>query len=130
MAKPKMIGHLSIGPDGKLWGCAWGVLTAGGSDTGYALFKIDPDATDPANSVMDSVIVYQNAESGSPWRGFYLYWHDGLLYTTIGRYLTVFDPNDLSQYTKILNSRVTLMTMDANGNIFYAIESNLYKLSK
>lgn len=127
MAKPKMIGHLSIGPDGNLWGGAWGNLTADPmGDKGYALFKMNPDT----NEIQDSVIVYMNAESGSTWRGFYLYWYDGLLYTTIGRYLTVFDPNNLADNTRILNSNVTLMTMDANGNIFYAIDSNLYKLPK
>ncbi len=126
MDVPKMIGHLSFGPDGKLWGGAWGILAEGAADTGYALFKMDPDT----HAVLDSEIVYKNASSGSPWRGFYLYWHDGKLYTTLGRYLTVFDPNDLSQNTRILNSNVTLMTMDADGNLFYAVDSRLYKLLK
>lgn len=129
MATPRLIGHLLFDQSGLLYGAAWGDLDEGGQ--GFAIFKMAADGT---NQVLDSEILYKNAPPGNTWRGFYLRWGaDGLLYTTVGRNLTAFDPLDLSRYSKVVNSNVTFMDLGTDGSpgrqaIYYAQDSKLFKL--
>lgn len=120
---PQLIGHLTFDAAGNLWGGAYGVTATG---TAFAIFKMNP-----SNYSVDSYkLIYENLPRGSGWRGFYLYFgNDGLLYTTIGRYLTVFDPADLTQYTKVVDKTVHLMVVGMNGELYYTTGgTKLYKL--
>lgn len=114
----KLIGDLSFGPDGLLWGVTWGVAQNG--TPVYSVFAMDP----ASHQVKKSRLLYPNAPSGSTWRPYFLRWSaDGLLYTTIGRSLTVIDPATMS-YKKLLN-HADLMTLADNGDIYYAEGSHL-----
>jgi hypothetical protein len=118
-----MIGSLSFGPDGLLWGIECGLDNTGA--TVFALFAIDPTT----DTVVKST-VYKNGSKASSWRPFFMEWgDDGLLYTTIGRQLVVFDPNTL-QYKQLVSGYVHLMTLGPDGSIYYsnASDSYLYEL--
>ena len=133
MAKPQILGGFAFGPDGMLYGSAWGDLDSSqGGGTGFAIYKMDPANMDSNHTnALASVIVYKNSAVGSSWRQFYMYFgSDGFLYTTLGRYLTAFDPADLSKNTQILNVNTSLMTMGTDGSIYYTEKSRLYKLPK
>lgn len=85
----------------------------------------------PSNySVISYKLIYENLPRGSGWRGFYLYFgNNGLLYTTIGRYLTVFNPADLNSNTKVVEKNVQLMVVGMNGELYYTTGgTKLYKL--
>ncbi|UKS28716.1 hypothetical protein LOZ80_07260 [Paenibacillus sp. HWE-109] len=123
---PTLIGHFTFDANNNLWGAAYGTKAAGG--TTFVIFQLNPSDF----SVMKSYFIYDNSSPGNAWRGFYLYFgSDGLLYTTVGRYLTVFDPNDLSRNTKVVNRNVQLMILGANGDIYYTTGGpELYTLPK
>jgi hypothetical protein len=110
---PVMIGSLTFGKDGLLWGAADG-----------ALFALNPDTLEVVKS---KVLTSMNYDSDSAWRPFYLRWGaDGLLYTTIGRKVTVFNTVNMG-YT-ILNGYAGLATLGNDGNIYYASGSKLMML--
>lgn len=110
---PKLIGDLSFGPDGLLWGIAGGTV-----------FALDPDTY---RLVKSKMIFPSNYVSNSNWRPYYIRWgSDGLMYTTLGRNLTVIDPSTL-EYT-VVEPGVSLMTIGDDGNLYYASGSNLMKL--
>lgn len=114
----KLIGDLSFGPDGLVWGVTWGVALNGSPI--YSVFAMDPST----HEVIKSKLLYPNAPSGSTWRPYFLRWgDDGLLYTTVGRSLTVLDPATMS-YKRLLNN-VSLMTVAEDGSILYAGGSHL-----
>jgi hypothetical protein len=116
---PIMIGSLSIGPDGLLWGIVYG-KNAANSDA-YALF-----AMDPATKAIVKSTLFKNGATGSTWRPFNMKWgDDGLLYTTIGRYLVVFDPETL-QYKQLVNGYVSLFTLADDGSIYYSTTNDSY----
>lgn len=121
---PTLIGHLTFDAAGNLWGAAHGKRD-NGIET-FAIFEMNPVDF----SVISYKLVYDQSPGGSKWRGFYLYFgSDGLLYTTIGRYLTVFKPSDLSQYTKVVDKNVQLMALAPNGDIYYTTGGRkLFKL--
>lgn len=111
---PKMIGDLSWGPDGLLWGAA---------DVDGLIFAIDPDN----GQVVKSKRLSPEANTGSVWRPFYLRWgSDGMLYTTAGRQLTAVDPVTMESH-KLMDG-VNLMTISDNGSIYYSKGPSLYKL--
>ncbi|MGN7759959.1 hypothetical protein [Paenibacillus sp. 22594] len=122
LTSPRLLGGLSFGPDGMLWGGAWGSDEEGGHI--YAIYALDPDT----NKVMKSKLFYPKASGGSPWRAFYLRWgQDGLLYTNIARYLTVVDPISMKS-RKLVETSTNLVDLGVDGSIYYASGPNLYKL--
>lgn len=113
-----MIGGLSEGPDGLLWGITYGTVSEGVSS--YSIFAMDPDTYE----LKKSKVMYQGASSGSQWRPYFMRWgEDGLLYTTIGRSLTVFNPETLD--SKKLVESTSLMAIADDGGIFYSQGANL-----
>lgn len=120
---PKMIGELSIGPDNNLWGVAYGINDNGENNS--VVFAMDPETKE----ILKSTELYTGVAGGSSWRPFYLRWDDsGYLYTTAGRYLTVIDPDTMAS-KQLIEEKVDLMDLDANGDIYYASGANLHKLS-
>ena len=110
---PVMIGSLTFGKDGLLWGAADG-----------ALFALDPDTLEVVKS---KVLTSMNYDSDSAWRPFYMRWGaDGLLYTTIGRKVTVFNTETMGY--DILSGYAGLATLGNDGNIYYASGSKLMML--
>ncbi|KIL49859.1 PQQ-binding-like beta-propeller repeat protein [Jeotgalibacillus soli] len=111
--KMQMIGDLSFGPDGLLWGIIDGII-----------FAMDPETFE----VVKSKIVYETAFNSSKFRPFYLQWgNDGLLYTTLNRKLTVVDPQTLNTQ-QLVDGTVNLMSLGTNGSIYYAMGSKLFEL--
>ena len=119
---PQMIGELSIGPDGNIWGIMWGSTPT--SDSAFALFVMNPETKE----IIKSRIMNTGAKASS-WRPFFMRWgqEDGLLYTTLGRELYVFDPDTLASI-KLVNDYVHLMTLGLDGSIYYAQGSKLMKM--
>ncbi|GIP38993.1 hypothetical protein J31TS4_22730 [Paenibacillus sp. J31TS4] len=116
---PIMIGSLSIGPDGLLWGIVYGKDAAG--NNAYALFAMDP----AAKTIVKSKL-FKNGATGSTWRPYYMKWSDdGILYTTIGRYLVAFDPETLD-YKQLVNGYVNLFTLADDGSIYYSTANDAY----
>lgn len=119
----KLIGELSIGPDGLLWGIADGYVD---ETTGYdaALFAMNPDTLE----IVKSKVITTSPYNTSKYRPYFIRWgKDGLMYTTIGRKLFAVDPEDLNARQLIPNT-VNLMTLGPDGTIYYTQSSNLYKL--
>ena len=112
---PKMIGALSFGEDGLLWGAVDGTI-----------FAMDPDTFE----VVKSEVILQSTYSSSKWNPHYLRWgNDGLLYTTLARKLVVIDPDTLEH--KVFDELGTVhnMTLADDGTVYYAdANSTLYKL--
>ncbi len=118
---PQMIGELSIGPDGNLYGAMWGQSDI--SSSSFALFVMDPITKDILRSK-----VIATGQKASDWRPFFLYWGpDGLLYTTLGRQLIVFDPVTLA-YNKLVNPYVHVMALGPDGSVYYKNGAQLMKL--
>lgn len=122
LAKPEMIGELSIGPDGNLWGVAWGYDKAGAYNT--VVFAMEPDS----RKIVKSTELYKGVNRGSQWRPFFIRWdQQGYLYTTAGRTLTVIDPVTMKS-KQLVSGTVNLMDVDNEGNIYYTADENLYQL--
>ncbi|QGQ94031.1 hypothetical protein EHS13_03445 [Paenibacillus psychroresistens] len=122
LTSPILLGGLSFGPDGLLWGGAWGTDAQGGSI--YAIYAMNPNT----NAVVKSKLIYPNVSGGNTWRAFYLRWgKDGLLYTTIARYVTVFDPVTLKS-RKLVDAQTNLMDLGMDGSIYYTSGPTLFKL--
>jgi hypothetical protein len=116
---PLMIGSLAFGPDGLLWGIVHGNNESGAP--AFALFAMEPSTKTVVKSKL-----FPNGAKGSSWRPFYMKWsEDGLLYTTIGRYLVVFDPETL-EYKQLVNGYVNLFTIADDGSIFYSTANDPY----
>lgn len=110
---PKMIGELSFGPDGLLWGAVDGTI-----------FAMDP----ATYQVVKSKLIYPSTYAASKWRPIFLRWGtDGLLYTTLGRKLTVLDPDSMA-HVKVMDN-VHLMDIGDDGYVYYASGSHLFKLA-
>ncbi len=101
-----MIGELTFGSDGLLWGV---------SDKDGLVFALDPETFE----VKKYVATVPGATDMS-FRPYRLRWgDDGLLYTTAGWKISVIDPETM-EYKRILDNGVQIMTLDHNGNIWYA----------
>ena len=110
---PVMIGSLTFGSDSLLYGAADG-----------ALFAVDPDTLEVVKS---KVLTSMDYDTDSAWRPFYLRWGaDGLLYTTIGRRVSVFDTSTMAY--DYLTGYAGLATLGSDGDIYYASGSRLMKV--
>ncbi|WP_251552222.1 carbohydrate binding domain-containing protein [Neobacillus muris] len=110
---PRMIGDLSIGPDGYLWGAVEGTI-----------FKMDPETYE----VIDSKVIRPSLYNSSKWFPYRLEWGpDGMLYTTLSRSLIVIDPETLD-YKVLVEDFMNSMTVGVDGSIYYAVGSELYKI--
>ncbi|OCA81457.1 hypothetical protein A8F94_21485 [Bacillus sp. FJAT-27225] len=110
---PRMIGDLSIGPDGFLWGAVEGTI-----------FKMNPETYE----VVDSKVIRPSLYNSSKWFPYRLKWGpDGMLYTTLSRSLIVIDPKTLD-YKVLVEDFMNSMTVGVDGSIYYALGSELYKI--
>ncbi|UKS28713.1 cohesin domain-containing protein [Paenibacillus sp. HWE-109] len=113
--EPKLIGALTFGPDGLLWGSAYGKIDQEGG-MAVVLYAINP-ATD---QVVTYKVLNRNQKSFGNWRQFIMRWgDDGLLFAAIGRKLTVFDTHSPNlNYVKLLDD-VEIFDIGAEGTIYY-----------
>ncbi|MFK7691251.1 hypothetical protein [Paenibacillus sp. HJGM_3] len=120
----KIIGELSVGPDGLIWGIQDAfVNTTVGYDA--SIFALDPATLE----VVKAKKITQSPYSTSKYRPYYIRWgNDGLLYTTIGRKLFAIDPVTLAAKDLLPGKTVNLMTMADNGDIYYTDNTKLLKL--
>ncbi|WP_052342791.1 carbohydrate binding domain-containing protein [Bacillus sp. EB01] len=110
---PRMIGDLSIGPDGFLWGAVEGTI-----------FKMNPETYE----VVDSKVIRPSLYNSSKWVPYRLKWGpDGMLYTTLSRSLIVIDPKTLD-YKVLVEDFMNSMTVGVDGSIYYALGGELYKI--
>ncbi|WP_449540367.1 FIMAH domain-containing protein [Ferdinandcohnia sp. Marseille-Q9671] len=122
LAKPEMIGELSVGPDGNIWGVAWGLDSAGVANT--VIFAMNPENRE----IVKSLELYKGVTRGSQWRPFFIRWdNQGLMYTTAARKLTVIDPETMKS-KQLITDNVNLLDVDNEGNIYYTADHNLYQL--
>ncbi|WP_251413973.1 MULTISPECIES: hypothetical protein [Paenibacillus] len=110
---PCMIGELSAGPDGLIWGAIDGTL-----------FAMDPMTT----RIVKSRVFFPSEYKYSKYRPIYLRWGaDGYLYTTLARRLIVVDPVTL-EYMQLSDAIVGNMALDHHGRLYYAQNKELYRL--
>lgn len=108
---PRMIGELSAGPDGNIWGAVYGTI-----------FVMEP----VSGKVIRSRQVSESKYIGK-FRPVYLRWgQDGLLYTALGRKLVVVDPHTLD-YEIVDHETLSIMTLGRDGHIYYGKGSRLYR---
>lgn len=108
---PKMIGELSAGPDGNLWGAVDGTL-----------FVMEPRTGEVLRSKQVSPSKYNGK-----FRPVYLRWgRDGFLYTALGRMLVVVDPSTLA-YEIIDKGPLSIMTLGRDGHLYYGSGSRLFR---
>ncbi|MGN7384200.1 S-layer homology domain-containing protein [Paenibacillus sp. SAFN-117] len=106
---PKMIGELSFGPDGYLWGAVDGTI-----------FAMDVDT----NEVVKSKLIRPSLYNSSKWKPYRLEWSpDGMLYTTLSRKLIVIDPETL-QHKTIVDGFVNDMAIGIDGSIYYSPDAS------
>ncbi|WP_162848310.1 S-layer homology domain-containing protein [Paenibacillus nanensis] len=119
----KLIGELSVGPDGLIWGILDGFVS---ESAGYdaAIFAMNPDTLE----IVKSKVVTASPYNTSKYRPYYIRWgEDGLMYTTIGRKLIAIDPEDLRS-AQVIPGTVNLMAQTADGSLYYAQGSKLHKV--
>ncbi|MBD2868718.1 FIMAH domain-containing protein [Paenibacillus arenilitoris] len=110
-AAPKMIGGLSLGPDGLLWAAADG-----------AIFAVDP----ATQQIVKSKVIYPGVTDYGRWRPIQMRWGaDGYLYTTLAGQMTVIDPANLDS---VALGAAELMTLGEDGHIYYADSTVLKKI--
>lgn len=115
---PKAIGALSFGPDGLLWGAAYGTLFAMDPDT-YQIVK--EKEIHPTNWAFSHVWVPAKLRWGD----------DGFLYTTLGGVLTVVDPKTMA-HVVIPGTKANLMVVGKDPEktaIYYSEASKLKKIT-
>lgn len=120
----KIVGDLSVGPDGLIWGVQDAfVSTSVGYDA--SIFAIDPNTFE----VVKAKKITQSPYSTSKYRPYYIRWSaDGIMYTTIGRKLYAIDPETLEAKQLLPGKLVNNMTLADNGDIYYTDGTKLYKL--
>ncbi|RKN86221.1 S-layer homology domain-containing protein [Paenibacillus ginsengarvi] len=107
---PRMIGELSFGPDGLLWGAVDGTI-----------FAMDVQT----KQIVKSKMIQPSTYSTSKWMPFHLRWApDGMLYTTLSRKIIAVDPETL-KYKIIVNDFLNSMTIGIDGSIFYAPDAGV-----
>ncbi len=111
---PRMIGELSFGPDGNLWGAVDGTI-----------FAMNPDTKE----IVKSKVIRPSLYNSSKWLPYRLQWApDGMLYTTLSRKLIAIDPETLS-HKVLVEDFMNNMTVGANGSIYYALGSELHEIA-
>lgn len=102
---PRMIGEISFGPDGLLWGVVDGTI-----------FALDTNT----KQVVKSKLLFPSLYNTSKWKAYDLRWSpDGMIYTTLSRKLMVIDPETLRY--KIIDDAGLMndMTLGIDGSIYY-----------
>lgn len=115
--KPRAIGGLAFGPDGLLWGAAYGTL-----------FAIDPDTY---QTVKQKEIVPTDWVFGHYWVPVKLEWDaagDGVLYTTLGSKIVAVDTRTMTHYT-VPGTKSNLMDVGPDGNIYFSEADMLKKIT-
>ena len=111
---PRMIGGLSFGPDGNLWGAVDGTI-----------FAMDPDTKE----IVKSKVIRPSLYNSSKWFPYRLQWApDGMLYTTLSRKLIAIEPETL-EYKVLVEDFMNNMSVGVDGSIYYALGSNLYQIA-
>ncbi|MBS4208178.1 hypothetical protein [Bacillus sp. FJAT-50079] len=111
---PRMIGELSFGPDGNLWGAVDGTI-----------FAMDPETME----VVKSKLIRPSLYNSSKWFPYRLQWApDGMLYTTLSRSLIAIDPDTLA-HKIIVDDFMNNMTIGVDGSIYYALGNELYQIA-
>ncbi|WP_186668410.1 S-layer homology domain-containing protein [Sporosarcina sp. BP05] len=111
---PRMIGGLSFGPDGNLWGAVDGTI-----------FVMDP----VTKEIVKSKVIRPSLYNSSKWFPYRLQWApDGMLYTTLSRKLIAIDPETLA-YQVLVEDFMNNMSLGVDGSIYYALGSNLHKIA-
>ncbi|RAV21312.1 carbohydrate binding domain-containing protein [Paenibacillus contaminans] len=112
--KPPMIGDLTIGPDGLVWGA-----------TGSAIFALDPVTLDVVKSRTLYSSILDNAGS---WKPFELYFgEDGYIYSTIGNAITVIDPETLE--SNQLAPKANALALGKDGSAYYSLSGkDIYRI--
>lgn len=110
-APPRMIGELTVGPDGNIWGAIDGCL-----------FIMEPETCKIIRNIQVSPSRYHGK-----FRPVYLRWgQDGLLYTVLGRKLVIVDPVTLD-YEIVDHQTLSIMTLGKDGHIYYSRGSKMYR---
>ncbi|WP_409342321.1 S-layer homology domain-containing protein [Paenibacillus sp. MBLB4367] len=112
--KAKAIGNLSFGPDGLLWGAAYGTI-----------FAIDPVTykTVKQKEIVPTDWVYDHV-----WTPVKLQWDaEGILYTTLGSKLVAIDTKTMA-HTVIPGTKTNLMALGPDGNLYYSEASMLKRV--
>ncbi|MGI2294753.1 S-layer homology domain-containing protein [Paenibacillus sp. GXUN7292] len=111
---PKMIGELSFGPDGLLWGAVEGTI-----------FAMDVSTME----IVKSKVIRPSTYNTSKWMPYHLRWApDGMLYTTLSRKIIAIEPETL-KYKVIVDNFLNSMTIGIDGSIYYAPDAGV-SLSK
>lgn len=107
---PRMIGELTFGPDGLLWGAVDGTI-----------FAMSPETL----RVVKSKVICPSEYKYSRFRPYFLRWGpSGLLFTSLARKLIAVDPQTLDH--AILDEEpLALMTLGPDGNLYYNDVSHL-----
>lgn len=113
--KPNLIGELSVGPDGLIWGAVKN-----------AIFALNPETL---NVVKSKKIYPDGVLPEDAWGSIDLKWSNGLLYANFtGGNLTAIDPDTLD--SKMITKAYSFSIGD-DGDIYYSLGSNrtlLYKI--
>ncbi|MFC3773605.1 S-layer homology domain-containing protein [Paenibacillus sp. GCM10012303] len=113
--KPKAIGGLAFGPDGLLWGAAYGTIFAMNPDT-YEIVK--------QKEITSTDWVFDHS-----WVPVKLRWDaEGILYTTLGSQIVAVDPSTMA-FAKIPGTKTNLMVLGPDGNLYYNEASVLKKIT-
>ena len=109
----KTIGELSFGPDGLLYGAV--------AEQMGLVFAMDPET----HEIVKYVAVNPAFQREPLARPIYLRWgDDGMLYTTAGWNVYVINPETMD--FKQLAINCSLMTLDPDGNVWYAKGSSVF----
>ncbi|MFD0961053.1 hypothetical protein [Paenibacillus chungangensis] len=112
-AAPLMIGDLSLGPDGLIWGAIDGTI--------FAMESL-------SYKVVKSKVVLPTLYQYSKWRPIYLRWGaDGILYTSLGRRLIAIQPDTL-EFQALNDDIVGNFTITNAGRLYYAKGSDLIRM--
>ena len=112
-ATPLLIGGLSAGPDGLIWGAIYGTI-----------FAMDPATL----RVVKSRVIIPSDPSNGTWKMVYLRWGpDGILYTTLGKHLVAVNPETLD-YVQLVDEAINDLTLDHAGRLYYGVGEELFRI--
>lgn len=120
----KIIGELSVGPDGLIWGIQDAFI---GNPGGYdaSIFALDPVTLE----VVKAKKITVSPVSTSKYRPYFIRWgNDGLIYSTIGRKVYAINPDTLDAKEVLPGKTINMMTLADNGDLYYIEGTKLFKL--